>query len=78
MGIDLTIAGLDEATIARLRLRAEVHGRSLTDEAAEVLRDAVARDVETFMEAARKCRQATSGKVTTSTTDILREIREGR
>jgi plasmid stability protein len=40
----LTIRHLDDATQARLRARAEQHGRSMEDEAREILENAVAED----------------------------------
>jgi plasmid stability protein len=41
----ITIRRLDEATKARLRVRAARHGRSMEEEARTLLRDAVREDV---------------------------------
>jgi plasmid stability protein len=43
----ITIRRLDEATKARLRVRAARHGRSMEEEARTLLRDAVREDVAT-------------------------------
>lgn len=40
----MTIRQLDDALMQRLRVRAAMHGRSLEDEARDILRTALARD----------------------------------
>ncbi len=42
----LTIRGLDDATMTRLRLRAALHGRAMEDEARDILRAALSTEVQ--------------------------------
>ena len=41
----LTIRGLDDATMTRLRLRAALHSRAMEDEARDILRSALSMEV---------------------------------
>ena len=42
---NLTIRSLDDASMTRLRLRAAIHGRTMEDEARDILRSALSTEV---------------------------------
>lgn len=45
MGV-MTIRNIDDATKRRLRLRAAMHGRSMEDEARDILRSALSTEIQ--------------------------------
>lgn len=53
----ITIRNLDEQTKERLRIRAAHQGRSMEDEARNILRSAVAKDTATSRNLAQSIRQ---------------------
>jgi len=79
MGV-ITIRKLDDEVVARLKLRAKAAGRSMEEEARQILTDAATPRKLSGQEAVdhfRKLRARTNGglPLTVRTLDILREIR---
>ena len=76
---DLLVRGLDPAVIARLKAKAEQKGRSLQQEAKEILEHAApmtAADFETMFEKIDKL--FPDGPIDVRSEDIIREEREAR
>lgn len=79
MAGSLQVRNLDDELILRLRRRAARHGRSAEAEHREILRQALAGEVEpSFEELAAEMRRLTAGRRHTPAEDLLRESREER
>jgi antitoxin FitA len=76
---NLHVRNLDDDLIARLKRRAARHGRSTEAEHREILRLALAGDIETSFETlAADLRQLTRRRKQTPSEDLLREGRKER
>jgi plasmid stability protein len=70
----LIVRNLDPELVARLKLRAAEHGRSVEAEHREILRQALAVEPRRlFKELAAKVRSMTAGRVHTPSEVLLRE-----
>ena len=79
MAGNLHVRNLDDDLIARLKRRAARHGRSTEAEHREILRLALAGDIETSFETlAAGLRQLTRRRKQTPSEDLLREGRKER
>lgn len=79
MSGSLHVRNLDQDLIVRLKRRAALHGRSAEAEHREILRQALASDIEpAFGELAAQLRAMTSGRKHTSAEVLMREGREQR
>ncbi|MGC2124665.1 MAG: hypothetical protein WA652_17590 [Xanthobacteraceae bacterium] len=79
MAGNLHVRNLDDDLIARLKRRAARHGRSTEAEHREILRLALAGDIETSFETlAADLRQLTRRRKQTPSEDLLREGRKQR
>lgn len=79
MAGDLHVRNLDDDLIARLRRRAARHGRSTEAEHREILRQALAAEVEPpFDTSAAELRKLTKRRRQTPSEVLLREGREER
>ena len=79
MAGNLHVRNLDDDLIARLKRRAARHGRSTEAEHREILRLALAGDIETSFETlAADLRQLTGRRKQTPSEDLLREGRKER
>ena len=79
MAGNLHVRNLDDDLIARLKRRAARHGRSTEAEHREILRLALASDIETSFETlAADLRQLTARRKQTPSEDLLREGRKER
>ena len=79
MAGNLHVRNLDDDLIARLKRRAARHGRSTEAEHREILRLALAGDIETSFETlAADLRQLTARRKQTPSEDLLREGRKER
>lgn len=75
----LQVRNLDDDLIRRLKQRAARHGRSTEAEHREILRQALASEVEpSFMELAAELRALTKGRRHTPAEELLREGRDER
>jgi plasmid stability protein len=75
----LHVRNLDDELIARLKRRAARHGRSTEAEHREILRQALATEVEpSFDTLAAELRKLTSGRKQTPSEKLLREGRDER
>lgn len=75
----LHVRNLDDDLIARLKRRAARHGRSAEAEHREILRQALAREIEpSFAELAAKLREMTKGRKHTPAEVLMREGRKER
>lgn len=76
---NLHVRNLDDDLIARLKRRAARHGRSAEAEHREILRQALASEIEpSFEELAAKLREMTRGRKHTPAEVFMREGREER
>ena len=76
---NLHVRNLDDELIARLKRRAARHGRSAEAEHREILRHALATEVEPSFEAlAAELRKLTQGRRQTPSEVLLREARDTR
>jgi len=76
---NLHVRNLDDELIARLKRRAARHGRSAEAEHREILRQALAVEVEpSFDELAAELRQLTKRRKHTLSEQLLREGRDER
>ncbi len=76
---NLHVRNLEEDLIARLKRRAARHGRSTEAEHREILRQALAAEVEpSFDKLAADLRKLTKGRKQTPSEILLRRGREGR
>ena len=79
MPSNLSIRELDDELITRLKRRAARHGRSVEAEHREILREALAREVDaTFEESASQLRALTKGRAHTPSEELLRQGRDER
>ena len=79
MAGNLHVRNLDDELIARLKRRAARHGRSTEAEHREILRQALAGDVEpSFETLAAELRKLTRHRKQTPSEVLLREARERR
>ena len=79
MAGNLHVRNLDDELIARLKRRAARHGRSTEAEHREILRQALAGDVEpSFETLAAELRKLTRRRKQTPSEVLLREARERR
>ena len=79
MSTRLLVRKLDEALVARLKRRAARHGRSVEAEHREILRQALAGEVDAdFAALAGELRRLTVGRTATPAEVLLREARDGR
>lgn len=70
----LQVRNLDDDLIRRLEQRAARHGRSMEAEHREILRQALASEVEpSFMDLAAELRALTKGRRHTPSEELLRE-----
>jgi len=75
----LQVRNLDDDLIRRLKQRATRHGRSTEAEHREILRQALASEVEpSFMDLAAELRALTKGRRHTPSEELLREGRDER
>ena len=75
----LLVRNVDDETVAWLKARAVVNGRSVEAEHREVLRAARAASAPTdFWERAARLRAQTAGRMTTPSEVLLRETRDER
>ncbi|MDN5848180.1 MAG: hypothetical protein L0H63_00885 [Nitrococcus sp.] len=75
----LHVRNLEEDLIVRLKRRAALHGRSAEAEHREILRQALASEIEpSFSELAATLRAMTSGRQHTPAEVLMREGREQR
>ena len=82
-GLDVTgnlhVRNLDDELIARLKRRAALHGRSTEAEHREILRQALAAEVEpSFDTLAAELRKLTAARKQTPSEILLREGRDER
>ncbi len=76
---NLSVRNLDDDLIMRLKRRAARHGRSAEAEHREILREALATEVDaTFEELAAQLRSLTKGRAHTPSEELLREGRDER
>lgn len=76
---NLHVRNLDDELIVRLKRRAARHGRSTEAEHREILRQALAADVEpSFEELAAELRELTKGRKHTPAEILIREDRDER
>lgn len=79
MAGNLHVRNLDDALIAKLKRRAASHGRSTEAEHREILRQALAAEIEpSFDTLAAELRRLTRRRKQTPSEILLREGREGR
>ncbi|HEX4159971.1 MAG TPA: plasmid stabilization protein [Rhizomicrobium sp.] len=79
MAGNLHVRNLDDDLVARLKRRAARHGRSTEAEHREILRQALAAEVEdSFDELAAQLRQLTKRRKQTPSEVLLREARDAR
>ena len=75
----LQVRNLDDDLIRRLEQRATRHGRSMEAEHREILRQALASEIEpSFMDLAAELRALTKGRRHTPSEELLREGRDER
>lgn len=76
---NLHVRNLDDDLIARLKRRAARHGRSTEAEHREILRQALASEIDpSFEELAAELRKLTRGRKQTPSELLLREERDER
>ncbi len=76
---NLHVRNLEDDLIARLKRRAQRHGRSTEAEHREILRQALAGDDEcSFEKLAADLRKLTRGRTQTPSEKLLRQAREER
>jgi plasmid stability protein len=79
MSKTLTVRGVDEDVVRRLKIRAARHDRSAEAEHREILKQALASEPrEDFWQAAARLRAATSGRAHTPAELLVREGRDKR
>jgi plasmid stability protein len=79
MAGNLNVRNLDDELVARLKRRAARHGRSTEAEHREILRQALADEVEpSFEKLAAELRKLTKGRKQTPAEILLREGRDAR
>ena len=79
MAGNLHVRNLDDALIAKLKLRAARHGRSTEAEHREILRQVLEMEAEpSFDDLAAQLRKLTAGRKQTPSEVLLREGRDGR
>ena len=79
MSGDLLVRNLDDELILKLKRRAARHGRSTEAEHREILRHALAAEVEaSFDTLAAELRQLTKRRKQTASELLLREVRDER
>lgn len=79
MAGSLNVRNLDDGLIARLKRRAARHGRSAEAEHREILRQALAAEIEpSFDQLAAELRKLTGGRRQTPAELLLREGRDER
>lgn len=75
----LHVRNLDEDLIARLKRRAVRHGRSAEAEHREILRQALAGEMQmSWDEMAARLRELTKGRIQTPSEVLIREDRDSR
>jgi plasmid stability protein len=75
---DYLLRGLDEDLLARLRMRAEAHGRSLQAEIKHLLHSSVRMTRAESLDATRRLREEVVGREFGDSTAYIREDRETR
>jgi plasmid stability protein len=76
---NLHVRNLDDELVARLKRRAVRHGRSTEAEHREILRQALAAEIEpSFETLAAELRKLTKRRKQTPSEELLRESRDGR
>ncbi len=79
MATSLIVRNLDEELVAKLKRRAAAHGRSMEAEHRELLRVALAGEVEENWEKlAAELRRLTAGRQITPSEELIREDRDER
>ncbi len=72
----ISVRNIDDDVIKGLKLRARVHGRSLEAQVRAILEENSRLSREEFIRIADEQAAATSGKVTSNSTDLIREDRD--
>jgi plasmid stability protein len=75
---DYLLRDLDEDLLARLRVQAEAHGRSLQAEIKRLLRSSVRMTRTESLEVTRRLREELSGREFADSTAYIREDRDTR
>jgi len=79
MAAKLLVRNLEDDLVARLKRRAARHGRSTEAEHREILRQALASELEPdFASLAAELRRLTAGRSATPAEVLLREARDAR
>ncbi len=71
MATALTVRGLDEELVRRLKLRAARHGRSMEGEIREIIRQALANEPQDFRALASSLRQTLAGRTHTPAGELV-------
>jgi antitoxin FitA len=72
------IRNIDDKVIARLKRKAELHGRSLEQQLRLILAEAAPLTPEEKVALANKIRAMTPGPLSVDSTDLIREDRDNR
>lgn len=72
----LLVRDLDDDLIARLKQRAQMHGRSAEAEHRAILESALAPSREEFVQTARRLREETRGRSHSNSAEIIRADRD--
>jgi antitoxin FitA len=72
----ILIRGLDEKTVARLKLRAKEHGRSLESESRAILKSAAGYSHDEALKIVRRWQARFAGRKFDDSTELIREDRE--
>lgn len=79
---EMVLSNLDESLQQKLRARAAEHGRSMPEEAVEILRQTLAvterHSNDEFIRLAAECRAMTAGRIHTPSEILVREGRDER
>ncbi|WP_064742486.1 hypothetical protein [Azospirillum sp. B4] len=71
----LTVRGLDEDLVRRLKLRAARHGRSMEAECRDILRQALANEPQDFRALASSLRQSLADRPHRSAGEVMATVR---
>lgn len=76
--VELLVRDVSPAVVDALRLQAIAHGRSAEAEHRATLEEVLLADRAAFRELARRSREETAGRITSNSTDLIREDRDSR
>lgn len=76
--LDVTVHDIDEDLVRRLERRAAAHNRSPEAELRLILEQALRPEAEDFWALADRLRAETRGRMTTDSTDLIRDERDRR